>query len=814
MKFSLRLSFGSIGWLLVALFTGQVALAQPGACILNGIVRDAGSGQPVAYATVLLLPPAPASQVLASTVANAQGQFALASLAAGDFRLQVSFVGYATHTQPVRLAQGALVLAPILLAVAAQELAEAVVVGHAPLVEAGQDRLVYHADQDAGNAGTTAAEVLRKTPLLAVDGQGNVTMRGSANFQVLVNGQPAPTLAQNLPQALRGLPADQILRVEVIPTPSAKYDGEGTAGIINIVLKKGADRGRTGRFGTSGGNRASELTAAFISNRGKLNFTTAASAGTWYEPDRLTRRRLGFTAAGPDTLRQSGDRQTQGTWYNTNLALDYDPAAHHRFSLAGSLSGYRATAQQDLLTRFTAPDASQNQLFTRATTSPVSSLSTEATGTYTRTFAQARREWSVLAQYAHTASAFGYDFDQFTNSATALGAIQADYRERSQSHTPSQEITGQSDFTQPFGDKKTLEIGLKAIFRRTGAEAEVAGAGPGSMPSFVPLAGRGTDFKYAQNVQAAYAIYSTSVSNKLTASLGSRFEHTALAAEFGSGLPALRRTYGSLLPTGAVRYAFTDTSSVRLAYSRRLTRPAIDYLNPFVDRSNAQNITYGNPALAPEATDSYELSYATQVKTVTVALAGSVRHTGNAIETVRLPTTTAGVTAQTFANVAANTFYQLTAYGTAHPLPQWEVSGGPNVQYIARRSPNLGLIRHGLTAGMSIDTSFKFRRTLVVQGSFAGALPTPTLQGQGAANLAYTVGVKKTLLRDQAELALNLTNPFTDSVPYRSTVASAFFDEQTEYRAYQRAFRLSFNYRFGQEQPGRPRKQVTNDDRK
>lgn len=801
---------------LLHLLAPYATQAQQLSGTLRGSVQDSVSHQPVAYATVVLLPLAATGSQLAGATTDSQGLFALPKVLPGSFRLQVSFVGYTSRTQLVVATAATATLPPILLVPMAQQLGEAIVVGRKPLVDVQPDRLIYNAGQDIGNAGGTATDVLRKTPLLAVDGLGTVTLRGSTNFKVLVNNHPSPTLAQNLTQALKGLPADQIQRVEVITTPSARDDGEGTAGIINIVLKNGARRQLNGHIGASGGNRATELTSALGFKRGSVSVNAAASTGTWYEPDQLTRQRLGFSALGVDTLTQSGRRLNSGHWYNATLSLNYDPAEHHRFALTGTLSGYQGQGQRDLFNRLTSPDITLNQLFTRANTEYIGNRSHEVTGTYTRTFAQARREWSVLAQYAHNAGTFGYAFDQFSNSAVALAPDRADYRERSQGRTPGQEVTAQTDFKQPFGEATTLEVGLKTIFRRTGAVATVEGLTPAQTPDFVSLANRGTDFSYAQDVQAAYASYATTLGKKLATTIGSRVERTSFSADFRtSGTNLAPRSYVSVLPNASLNYTFRrDTTGLRLAYSRRITRPYIDYLNPFVDRSNPQNITYGNPDLAPELTDAYEVSYNTLVHTAPVIVSGTVRHTGNAIEAVRLPTTTPGVTAQTYANVASITFYQLTLYGTAKFTKQWEVSGGPNAQYVVFLSPDRELLRRGFSAGMNVDTSYHFRRTLTAQASLSGALPTPILQGQGGASLFYSMGVKKTLLGEKADVTLNVLNPFNDSFPNRSSITTAFIDERTEYRSYQRAFRVSLNYRFGQDTPEREHRKANNDDLK
>ncbi|MGI4863548.1 MAG: TonB-dependent receptor domain-containing protein [Janthinobacterium lividum] len=825
-------------WLLpvAALFTTSLALAQSPAPAapavaatgsLTGTVLDSVSRQPVSYATVVLLPAAPTEKAISGVGADDAGKFALTKLPAGTFRLRVSYVGYASRTRTVTVTSGATALGTIVLPAAATALTEAVVVGEKPVVEVRPDRLVYNAEQDVSNAGGTATDVLRKSPLLAVDGEGNVKMRGSSNFKVLVNGKPSPTLASNLTEALKSIPADQIKSVEVITTPPAKYDGEGTAGIINIIMKKGVDQGLNGRVGASSGNRNSNFNSALNFKKGKIGFTSSANAGAWYNPGYSERNRVSFNEQGQpvSTLLQTADVYNKGKWYYGTLGLDYDPAEHHTISLAGSIDGYGGNTTNDLFNRLT---SNTTNVYTRRTDSRFSGLNVEATGTYTRTFKQARKEWSVLGQYALNNGTFGYDFDQYNNSEVLLPTEQATYRERSRGRTPGHQITLQTDFTQPFGDKKTLEMGVKAIFRSTGSVANVDTLRTlSSNPTFLPDNRRITDFDYTQDVQAAYATYSFGLGKKTSLSLGSRLERTALQADFrATNTPPFDRSYLSLLPTGSAQYKLTEASSLRAAYSRRITRPYIDYLNPFVDRSDRQNLSFGNPYLNPELTDSYELSYNTTFKSNSVNISASVRHTGNAIESVRYLTTNpdaplpagvvpdSSVTIQTYNNVAANTFYQLNFYGSFKPLPKWDISGGPDVQYIVRRSPALNTNRQGFTAGLNFNTSYKLKKGFTVQGFVYASLPMPDIQGRGPANLYYQMGVKKTFLKDKADLVLNFGSPFNSYWPYRSVVSTQYFEERSEYRAYQRSFRASFAYRFGQTQQSKQRKQISNDDTK
>ena len=793
--------------------TATTASAATGS--LTGTVLDSLKREPVPYATVVLLPPlfsaTPPDKPITGVAADDAGRFTLTKLPVGRYRLRVSYVGYGTQTRAVTVTAGLTDLPAFRLPVAGTALGEAIVIGTKPVVEIRPDRMVYNAEQDVTNAGGTAADVLRKAPLLAVDGDGNVKMRGSGNFRVLVNNKPSPTLASNLAEALKAIPAEQIKSVEIITTPPAKYDGEGTAGIINIVLKKGVEQGLNGRVGTSFGNRNSSLNGSLNFKTKKLGFTSSGGTGAWYGPNRTELLRLGKLDGS--TLSQRGTGDYGGRWLNAAVGLDYDLTATQSLSLAAGLNGYAGHNYNTMLNEFAAPALPQtNALFTRATNGVFSGFTGELTGTYTKTYALPRKEWSVLGQYANNSGTFGYDFDQYQNAYTNLETSRANYRERSRGRTPGSEVTFQTDLVQPFGEKQTLETGLKSIWRRTGSVASVDSLALGQA-AFAPIARRATDFSYRQNVQAGYATYTNKLSQKLSLSVGGRFERTALAASFrntNSEIPA--RNYLSLLPNGNAQYAFSDNNSLRLAYSRRITRPYIDYLNPFVDRSDPKNLVYGNPALDPELTDSYELAYNTNGKAGSLNIAASMRRTGNAIESIRLGPDEAGITRQTYANVAANSFYQLNFYGSAKPAKGWDISGGPDIQYIVRRSPALGIERRGFTASLNVNTSYKLPKNFTVQGFLVGSLPSPDLQGRGSANLYYQLGAKKTFLQGKADAVLNFAAPFNDYWLYRNATDTPAFAETNLNYSYQRCFRFALSYRFGQAQQTKQRKSISNDD--
>jgi len=791
--------------------------APKGTGRLSGTVLDAATKKPVEFATVALLP-ATGDTPLDGTVADEKGRFSLRGLAPGAYRLQLSFLGYAALTRAVTVTSGTTDLGPLSLTATAQQLGDVTVTGEKETVEVHPDRIVYNADRDITNRGGVAADVLRKVPLLNVDLDGNVQLRGSSNIRVLINNKPSSILAGNLADALKQLPADQIASVEVITTPGAKYDGEGTAGIVNIILKKNNLQGVNGSVNTGVGNRSSNAGMSLNVRRGKIGVSSNASGYAYYSPSANTLRRTNFDGTGSgavvSTLNQEGSGYNVGGGGFGRLTLDYDPAKNHNLTVgvSGNLNRNNSNSEQsnNLLSQ---TSGRPSQLFTRATDNRFHAQSYDANATYTRTFeGQPRREWSVLAQHSRNRNLQPYALDQYDNRFTAAGL--PNYRESSDNLSRNLETTLQTDYTHPIGEKRSVEVGAKAILRRVLSDYQIQTASGTDAP-FVVDRQRSNVFDYDQNVAAAYGTYGFPLGKKLNARLGTRLERTDLVGRFEqNAVTRFTGGYTSLLPNASVSYTRKPGNTLRLAYSRRIQRPYIFYLNPYENRVDKFNVSRGNPTLDPEFTDSYELNYSTFVKGSVLNFSLFTRQTNNAIETVR--TQRLDTTVTSFANVARNRSYGGSVFGSFKPTTKWEISGSSTFTYVVLRSGFLNTSNQGLIFSVNANSTYKFTKSLSAQ--FFGGVNSSRvqLQGRAAAWNWYSIAFKKTILKEKGDLSLNADNFLTDRRDLNSNVTTPFFDlEQHNYIAL-RGIRVAFGYRFGKIEtaPPKQRRSIRNDDTK
>jgi outer membrane receptor protein involved in Fe transport len=783
---------------------------------LSGTVVDAITKKPVEYATVALLPEV-GEQPLVGMAADEKGRFVFKSLAPGAYRISVSFVGYTARTLPVTLTEKDTDLGALELTGATKQLNGVTITGEREMVENKPDRLVYNAERDATNTGGTATDVLRKTPLLNVDADGNVQLRGSSNLRVLINNKPSALLAGNLTEALKQIPADQIKAVEVITAPSAKYDGEGSGGVINIVLKKNNLQGVNGNVGGGLGNRNQSGNASLNVRKGKVGFNGNLSLYSNQYPSRSQSTRTDFLSDGQiGQLEQRTSAKSTGNGRYGQIGLSYDPTPEHSFTLTVNNNSYLNQQPQRLFNQYTGGGAPRDTLYTRANDQRNESQNYDVSGGYTRTFAkQPNREWSVLAQHSRSRGTQRYTLDQYHAAEIEQGPVE--YREQSRNLSVNRETTLQTDYVHPLKEKHTLETGLKAIMRGVGSDYSIDTLLVRRQDDFARSIRRSNAFDYQQNVLSGYGTYRFALGKKYSFSLGTRLEHTRIEGAFMGENGQFANQYTNLLPSlSATRNLKKPGQSLRASYSRRIQRPNIYYLNPFVRQTDPRNIFYGNPELNPEVTDNYELTYGTFGKTGSLNVSLYTRRTNNAIENVSFYNEERARAETTYRNIASNNSYGLNLYGSIKPKPKWQIGTNLNANYVRLRSVALNRRTERLVVNGGLNSSLRFGKNYTAQfygGFWSGSVQ---LQSRYSGGGYYSLSLKRSFLKEKLDVTVNASNFLRDYRVFTYRTATPQFETAGTSYNYQRTVRLSASYRFGKidTKPSRSRRSIRNDDQK
>ncbi|MBT9394981.1 TonB-dependent receptor [Hymenobacter sp. NST-14] len=789
--------------------------APKGTGRLTGRVVDAATGKPVEFATVALLPATGTAPLLGGT-ADAEGRFELRDLPTGSFRLQISFVGYAARLEPVTLGAELLALGTLPLTASAQNLAGVTVTGERPVIETKPDRLVYNADQDASNTGGTAADVLRKTPMVNLDGEGNVQLRGTSNVRILLNNKPSALLSGNLAEALKQIPADQIKAIEVVTAPSARYDGEGSGGVINIVLKKSNLEGVNGSVGASTGNRNQSLNGSLNAQKGPVGVNTKLSTFHNVYPFKSQTERTSFLADGStgELVERTMSRNIGNGGYG-QAEFTYEPSARHSFTLSGNGNLYDSRSPQQLYNRY-AGQPSLDTLYTRDIRQQGQNRNYDLNAGYTRTFGEAHpgREWVVLAQHTNSRNKQDYRLDQFPTATLGEGPVE--YREASLNLAHNLETTLQTDYILPFKEKNKLEVGAKRIGRQVRSDYNLDTLLVAVQPDFTRSRRRSNRFDYRQNVLAGYGTYAFALGKKTTFSLGTRLEHTAIEGEFQNEAGRFRSTYLNVLPNlNVTRTLQKDGQTLGLSYSRRIQRPHIYYLNPYVNQITPNSVDFGNPELRPELSDQLELTYGTFGEKSSLNLSGFARRVGNSIERYSRYNQTLARNETTYGNLATVYNYGLNLFGSWKPAKGWDLSTNLSGDYTRLRSAVLGRVSSRASLYLNLNSSYKLGKSYTMQGYGGFWTGGVQLQTRYSGGVYYGLSLKKLLLAEKADLTLGANNFLAPGREFRSTTTTPDFVNYGRFYSYQRNMRLSFNYRFGSLQGGgRQRRTIQNNDSK
>lgn len=560
---------------------------------LNGRVME-GNGAPIMFATVKVVDPATA-EMITGTTTDVDGRFKVA-VPNGNAQLEISFLGYAT----IRIEDLAGTdLENIILQPDGETLDEVLVTGERSTTEFKLDKRVFNVGKDLSSAGASALEVLNNVPSVTVNIEGQINLRGSGGVQILIDGKPS-VLASDGGNALGTITADMIERIEVITNPSAKYEAEGTAGIINIVMKKDDRKGTNGSVTFNTGTPDNHSIGLSLNRRtAKFNFFGQLGAGYRSLPEDYRGINRDLTTGRVVNSSGRGFRNEQ--FYNLNLGTDYYINDLNVITLAGSVA--LEIEEQPSATSFEVFDATGN-----LTDSWMRSEETEATNpkwqyelNYKRQFDPEDDEHALII--SALGSAFIKDqsseFSTVTDEGVALFGDQL-------TATDFGEITYtfKADYTKPFSEAVTLETGLQYVFTDVGNDFETQNFTGGT---FVPDPDLTNRFEYDQGVLGAY-VTTAYEGERWGVKGGLRVEQTQLNTLLVNTEEINDQDFTNLFPSLHSSYKISDAASVQAGYSRRIFRPRLWDLNPFFNVRDNFNVRAGNPDLLPEFTDSYEVT--------------------------------------------------------------------------------------------------------------------------------------------------------------------------------------------------------------
>jgi outer membrane receptor protein involved in Fe transport len=781
---------------------------------ISGTVLDAENNAPVEFATIALHDAA-SNKVVNGTVADGKGKFVITKIEDGTYNVVVSFIGYETQTiSNLKLAgkDNDLNVGTIKLSTGSKVLNEVVVEGKKDLIEERVDRTIYNAENDATAKGGDATDVLKRVPMLSVDLDGNVSLRGSSNIMVLINNKPSTIMASSIADALKQIPADQIKTVEVITSPSAKYDAEGSGGIINIVTKKNTLEGLTLNVDAGVGYRGSNLGLNGNYRKKKMGFSLGGWGRANYNVNGNFENTQLISSTEERQTTQRGDNESDGIFGNYSLGWDYD--INKKNALAASVRyGIRNNnSYQDNLEQVTTINGVVQPSSLSNNKTLGGSGTVDANLTYTHYFDKPQQELSFLTSYSRNDRNNDFFSSNFDNSNTLLNQL------KNENDGVNEELTIQADFQTPVGTTQIFETGVKQI-KRTVTSNFVTSLDLNADGVYESVSSNSNQLNYNQDVSSAYASYTYAAKNGYSLKGGLRYEYTTINAFTRTESNIEIPEYSVVVPSINASKKLKNGNTVKLSYNRRIQRPSIQFLNPNKQQNNnSLNQTIGNPILDPEFTDNYEAGYTTQVKGVSLNFTGFYRNSNNAIQSLRRFSGDTIITE--YANIGKEQAYGSSIFANI-TLGKLTLSGGGDIYYTMLdnnvpnpddRANNEGWVYSGRMFG---GYSFEKGWGLQFFGFYRGK--RVLLQGEQGGFGFYSLAVRKDFKNKKGSFGFGLENFLAESITIRNetvtnTIRQSGFTTQNNL-----GFRFNISYRIGKmgfdNQPRR-RRSVNNDDLK
>ncbi|RYU78054.1 outer membrane beta-barrel protein [Hymenobacter persicinus] len=811
MQHTLRLLRAAFGLALLVVLLPFASRAQTSGGV-TGTLLDQTSGQPLPFANVVLLQRQDSSFVAGAQTAE-NGAFRLEKVPAGGYLLRASVLGYKPLRQRVVVQGSVVALGALRLASTATALRGVTVQGEKAAVVDNLDKKVINVSKDLTSVGGTAVNVLQNVPSVNVDQNGGVTLRGTSNVTIYIDGKPSGAAGGGRNVNLDQIPASSIESVEVITNPSARYDAEGSGGIINIVLKKQKQDGFNGQAGANAGTGDKYNTSLSLNRRqGKFNYFGSYD----FRQDRFWSRNTTLQTSVAGGVRNVTDQisrqRQQPSSHAVRVGFDYSLTPEQTISVTVQPRLNHRLAPEDLVTNLTSYARSAKT--GRDTTLYATLLgrnvvesnvrSADFTLDYRRTWAgQKRRELTASAVYSPVGGDQTLLQRQNEDAPNRLVQQQLITFQLPQA-------SAQLDYVHPVGEKGRVDTGLKTTYRGTDGTYDFL-VQPADRAEYQRDEARSNHYRYRDYVQAGYATYQNE-KGKFSYQAGLRIEQTSTRGILLNTSQEFSRDYFNFFPSVTLAQNLPADQRLQLSYSRRINRPDISVLLPFANYSDPRNYRVGNVRLRPENINVLELGHQKSWGPATLSTTAFFRQTLNQVQRIREVDAEASdlnsnlvVTRTTFVNARHNTTYGLEL-SLNQPLTKWWrlTATGSGYRNIVSAVTGTEADNRNVAYTARLNTTITPVKKLDVQltGNYRSA--NVTVQGRIAPVYFVDAALKKDVLQDRGSITLRVSDVFNTQQfvvdAYNQGLESTF-----RFKRESRIAFLGFTYRFGNDQPAPPR---------
>jgi len=756
---------------------------------IKGVVTDSATQKPLSYITLSLKDTL--QQTIKSGLTKTDGTFELSQLPTKNYKLILVAIGYQTKTIALPSFNSKVMdLGNIKLVASSSELKAVGVTAARPLVKQEIDRLSYDVQADPDSKALTAMDMMRRVPLLTVDGDDNVQLQGSGSYRIFINGKPSALLASSPKDVLRTMPASTIQKIEVITTPPSKYDSEGLAGIINIITFKTTANGYNGTVST----RYSFPYGPSLSGTGTVK-SNKFGASAFFGIGRQTTTRV--TA---ENFRQTFNPMQPGT-VNSLFRQQVGMANGGNYAYGGSEMSYEIDTLNLLTANINYSLGKFQQDYTRNT-----QFNSGATNQSYLLLSNGGNNWEGIDAGINYQLGFkrtkeqlltlSYRYSYYLNGQhTAISAVnRVNYNNPNydqQNDAGAREHTFQLDYVHPV-KQLTIEGGTKAILRSNFSEAsgrQLLAQGYTDDPT------RRNDFDYSQDVYSIYNSYQLKTT-KWTFKAGARLEHTRINANFITNNTPLVMNYTNAVPSLSAMRTLPNNQSLTFGYTTRLERPYIQQLNPFIDRTNVQYISTGNPNLRPVTSQLVEITH-TKTGKGTLSNKLSYMYTGNSI--VPVLSVVNDTSRNTYANAGNVKILRWNVSGNYALTNKLNLNFNSGLFYVWVNGPYNGRFysNQGIRTNTFANVTFKPTNTWTLGASGGYNRRYILLQGSSNDYVYSSISASKTILNKKATITLVANNPYQNKYAFTQfSDTPDFYQSNTSNQIY-RTFNISFSYKFG-----------------